>query len=275
MCFVLVSVNAQKKKEYYTSGELFSIGETLNGEKSGEWKTYYKSGSIKLISDFKKGLIHGVSKYYLENGNVKAVKEYKNGRIHGKATLYVYQYNKEYQLKKTGVFKNGLRVGEWHTYNKEGALLRTDVYDGEKRIAVYKLQDAVNNKAWKKAINDILGYPNSLFDYHNKKRGTKQLVRIKDSILNVTIYAVDYTIVQKAHLKNLKQIRNYKGDGFFLTFGWKNISFIKTSERTNTVLEKRKMMHLPFRVKNERVRKTLFNAFKHLVVLNKKKEKSN
>ncbi|PWG04123.1 toxin-antitoxin system YwqK family antitoxin [Polaribacter aquimarinus] len=64
------SVNKRKKgkfEEYYSTGELKTVGTFENDLEEGIWKTYYKSGKIKERGKYKNGEKVGVWKTFYKN----------------------------------------------------------------------------------------------------------------------------------------------------------------------------------------------------------------
>ncbi|MFT7330376.1 MAG: hypothetical protein ACI8RP_001769 [Urechidicola sp.] len=125
-------------------------------------------------------------------------------------------------------------------------------------------------KTWQETLTYIQQHKDALIDFHYYTPEAMQTVVLKDGLLIVKVTDDKMKYIHEAHLKNLEQVRDYKGEGLLLTFGWKNVGFTAYDRSINTMTEESKSMHFGVRIDNVDIKKRLHNAFKRLVVLNKK-----
>jgi antitoxin component YwqK of YwqJK toxin-antitoxin module len=65
-------------EEQFKDGTLASVGEYVNGEKTGEWKYYLRNGLLKAIGEYSNGKLTGEWKWYRENGNLMQTGAFEN-----------------------------------------------------------------------------------------------------------------------------------------------------------------------------------------------------
>ena len=72
------------KTDYYNTGEIETIYQTLNNQLDGWFKMYHKNGQLKVITNYKKGIqLDEIIKSYDETGNLIRTVEFKNGFLNG------------------------------------------------------------------------------------------------------------------------------------------------------------------------------------------------
>jgi len=140
-------------------------------------------------------------------------------------------------------------------------------------LSIYflKAQENFKKSTWKETITFIKQHKDSLFDFHYYTPEKTQTVVLRDSLLIIKVVDGKRKYIHKSHLKNLKQVRNYKHDGLLLTFGWRNVDFTTYNTLKKTKIEQSKSMHFGIRIANTVIKKNLQNAFKRLVFLNQRK----
>ncbi len=84
------------KSYFYRNGQLYMIGDMLEGVRDGEWKAYSEEGDLLTEGFYKNGVDHGLKSVYFENGKIR------------------YQ----------GKYENGKKVGIWKFYTKDGKLAK-------------------------------------------------------------------------------------------------------------------------------------------------------
>lgn len=92
------------KTDYYNTGEIESIYQTLNNQLDGWYKIYHKNGQLKTIVNYKKNTqIDEIVKSYDEKGNLVRLVEIKNNELNGPFKEF-YSSGK---LKCEGYYKDG------------------------------------------------------------------------------------------------------------------------------------------------------------------------
>ena len=128
---------------YYTkTGVEETVGNYVNGKKSGNWNSYYSSGRKKLSGDYSNGYRHGAFTEWYENGQKKSVINYSYDIVDGKMTVYydtgavfyegnmndkdgsVKGYDQNGTLRFEGKLEKGKKVGNWKYYDEMGNLIR-------------------------------------------------------------------------------------------------------------------------------------------------------
>ena len=74
---LLFNARAQEEKTYHKNEQLESIGNYLDGEKTGEWKWYYENGELEKTGTFLDGKLLGEWKYALDQPIKLTIKEEK------------------------------------------------------------------------------------------------------------------------------------------------------------------------------------------------------
>ncbi len=171
---------------YFNNGVIQCAGNSVAGNRVGNWNCNYINGNKSSNTNYKNGLLdgkaiyydsltgtkksegiyvadekHGKWQYYDTSGRVSRIIEYINGKYHGK---YVSYYtNTGYPLAE-GVFKDDNKHGKWtYYYNKSGkknllienyknGLLEGDVikYDSIGNVLLQShYKDNLKTGAWK------------------------------------------------------------------------------------------------------------------------------
>ena len=63
----------------YGTGELKSIGPTVDGEPHGDWTAWWKNGNVAWHGTFVRGKRHGVFTYYDTDGRRPELYRFENG----------------------------------------------------------------------------------------------------------------------------------------------------------------------------------------------------
>ncbi|EAR12047.1 Hypothetical exported 24-amino acid repeat protein [Polaribacter irgensii 23-P] len=135
-------------KTYYNNSDavfaqFFTVEGTIKTEgfledknRVGVWKYFNRNGKIMSTENYENGVLHGDQFVYYPNGQTTAVSKYKNGRLEGVSSKYsskgilieeiTYAHDipngeaKYYELngnlKETGSYKDGKRIGTWYFY---------------------------------------------------------------------------------------------------------------------------------------------------------------
>jgi antitoxin component YwqK of YwqJK toxin-antitoxin module len=109
---------------------------------TGVCKENYPNGKIHYSTTYKNGQKDGLYQEFYENGKLKAKANYSNWEIFGTALRYystgtreleiildslgngsLKRYHKNGQVKQTGQFKLGFRVGLWIEYDSSGKIV--------------------------------------------------------------------------------------------------------------------------------------------------------
>jgi antitoxin component YwqK of YwqJK toxin-antitoxin module len=72
-----VSCTPRINKKDYLFEEI--PGQTINGEKHGEWKSVYLNGNTRSVENYKDGVLHGEYLFFYSNGVLRAKRYYNMG----------------------------------------------------------------------------------------------------------------------------------------------------------------------------------------------------
>lgn len=171
---------------YFNNGVIQCAGNSVAGNRVGNWNCNYINGKKSSNTNYKNGLLdgkaifydsltgtkksegihvadekHGKWHYYDTNGKVSRIVEYNNGNYHGKCV--VYNTNTGYPIAE-GIFKDDNKEGKWiYYYNKpdkkislienykkgllDGEAIKYDSIGNELLHSNYK--DNLKSGAWK------------------------------------------------------------------------------------------------------------------------------
>ena len=101
------NVSEGRVTRWHSNGELYSDGQFINGNRSGEFNWYYDSGKRKERSFFDAGKRIATTTQWYENGNKHAEGNYKKGQLSGKLTWWY----EDGQKKEEVTFNQGVRDG--------------------------------------------------------------------------------------------------------------------------------------------------------------------
>ena len=85
---IFKNVSEGRVTRWHSNGELYSDGQFINGNRSGEFNWYYDSGKRKERSFFDAGKRIATTTQWYENGNKHAEGNYKKGQLSGKLTWW-------------------------------------------------------------------------------------------------------------------------------------------------------------------------------------------
>jgi antitoxin component YwqK of YwqJK toxin-antitoxin module len=117
-------------KKFYKTGELSGVGNYANGLKDGSFKEFYKDGRLKSIESYNDGKLIDTTKVFDRNGG-KSIIKYKINH-----TLFQKNYDKEGLLIADGKIKDSLKVGYWNYYrnNKVKEKIDYQLVDGKEHF---------------------------------------------------------------------------------------------------------------------------------------------
>ena len=124
--------------EYDENGNTIVKGEYLEDTEEGEW--FYVQGHAVEKGIYYDGMRTGVwTTKWREDGKPISEIEYDQNLCNGKFTLYYNNGN----IRETGKYSGGERVGVWNLYDESGELILTTVYDDGREIQWndYKISD--------------------------------------------------------------------------------------------------------------------------------------
>ena len=215
---------------------------------------------------------------------------FKNGMIEKKVFRFSIKDINGYSLKEDyitiGCEKNTVKY-RFYDYNllaKKETVSKVKFYTNKTPKYLSSIDNALKsiikhnqnvnfeNSSWLETITYIKQHKGALLDFHYYTPKAMQTVVLNDGQLIVKVTGDKMKYTHKAHLKNLKQVKDYKGEGLLLTFGWKNVDFETYNKSTNTKIDGRKSMHYGVRINNSEIKKNLQSAFNRLVVLNSEKQ---
>jgi hypothetical protein len=216
---------------------------------------------------------------------------FKNGMIEKKVFKFSINDINSYSLKEDyitiGCEKNTVTYGfyDYNILTKKETISKVRFYTNRTPKYLSSIDNALKsiikhnqnvnfeNSSWLETITYIQKNKDALLDFHYHTSKTMQTNILNDNLLIVKVTSDKMKYTHKADLKNLKQVRDYKGEGLLLSFGWKNVDFTTYNSSTNTKIDERKSMHYGVRINNSEIKKNLQSAFNRLVVLNNEKTK--
>ena len=216
---------------------------------------------------------------------------FKNGMIEKKVFKFSINDINSYSLKEDyitiGCEKNTVTYGfyDYNILTKKETISKVRFYTNRTPKYLSSIDNALKsiikhnqnvnfeNSSWLETITYIQKNKDALLDFHYYTSKTMQTTILNDNLLIVKVTSDKMKYTHKADLKNLKQVRDYKGEGLLLSFGWKNVDFTTYNSSTNTKIDERKSMHYGVRINNSEIKKNLQSAFNRLVVLNNEKTK--
>lgn len=114
-------------KEYYSNGQLYIEGFTVNNKFEKKFKSYYKNGNLKTEGTSVGGSRTGKWKSYHPNGELKEELVLNNNVKDGS----YLNYSKDGQLLEKGNYDSDKRVGAWEAYYENGDKKFKGSYDEE------------------------------------------------------------------------------------------------------------------------------------------------
>ncbi len=122
-------------KEYYPSGKIKSINESVNNKRHGVCKYYSEDGKLTAIAHFKMNKYQGEQVSYYPNGNVRGKVNYVDHQKHG-ASLGYYEDGTLY-IKENYLY--GRLNGQKQKFYKNGQLMMENFYrDGRPSIQLHE-----------------------------------------------------------------------------------------------------------------------------------------
>ncbi len=73
--------NYYQINQFYSNGNIESIGYLKNGLKDSTWKYWYDSGILSMEATYKQGKLYGVLRTWLPDGSASETLEYRNDSI--------------------------------------------------------------------------------------------------------------------------------------------------------------------------------------------------
>ena len=122
----------EKKRIYYPTGELKTIGRYLNDSTPTDTIfNFYHNGKISSILYFDSiGRQTGFNKFYHESGSIKQLQFYKDGVLDGA----IKEYSISGVLTTIANYRNGIKVGESFFYDDSTGMLELyNFFDFESR----------------------------------------------------------------------------------------------------------------------------------------------
>ena len=104
---------------WHSNGEIYSEGQFINGNRSGEFNWYYDSGKRKERSFFDGGKRIAMTTQWYENGKKHAEGNYKKGQLNGKLTWWYENGQKKEEVNFTQGVRDGLAYWWYPNGNKK------------------------------------------------------------------------------------------------------------------------------------------------------------
>jgi antitoxin component YwqK of YwqJK toxin-antitoxin module len=117
--------NYEIKKDYYSNGNLKSVGEFKDGMLDGTLKVFYENGDLKRVVTFREGKKFGPAIDYYKERVIKRRMKYRNDTLDGKVEVF---YNSG-KLSKSFTYDGGLINGELIEYDTIGNLYSITTYE--------------------------------------------------------------------------------------------------------------------------------------------------
>ena len=128
---------------WHGNGQIYSIGNFLNGEKNGLFQWWYNDGAKKEESTFVNGERVDVVTQWYQNGKKFAEANYKKGQLNGNLTWW-YETG---QKKEQTSFVNGERDGFAYWWYSDGAKKGVgDVSKGMGLVTLFSPNGSVENQ---------------------------------------------------------------------------------------------------------------------------------
>lgn len=133
----------------YSSGEIKSIDEIVNGEFHGTRTMFYKSGAKFANLEFKNGFSDGNMTAWYESGEVKIIGNLKNGKQNGINT----EYHKNGMKKREVFYIDDKPEGEFKIWNENGDLIQVGIFDKGELTELKEYKKGENGSVAKVGIN--------------------------------------------------------------------------------------------------------------------------
>ncbi len=128
---------------WHGNGQVYSIGNFLNGEKNGLFQWWYEDGSAKEEATFVKEAREGIVTQWYRNGNKFAEANYKKGKLNGNLTWWF----ETGQKKEETSFINDDRDGIAYWWYADGAKKGVaDISKGMGLITLFSHDGSIANK---------------------------------------------------------------------------------------------------------------------------------
>lgn len=109
---------------YYEDGAIKEKGILTDGQKEGCWTYFYPDGTKNATECYQNGILLGQVKNYDFHGNLISLENFVDG-MESDSAFYYYSSG---QVKRKGVYAQGLYDGEWLTYYENGGLKQKGSY---------------------------------------------------------------------------------------------------------------------------------------------------
>ena len=110
---------------YNSDGVLVSEEYYTEGKGNGLWKLYNYVGAIMKETPYVHGKINGEQIEYFEEGTLQRKMTFNEDVLDG----ILEEYYPENKIRVTGVFKDGMQIGEWTYYDLDGSVLYIEYFD--------------------------------------------------------------------------------------------------------------------------------------------------
>lgn len=127
----------------YESFQLNGVGQSVNGQKQGDWKFFRSNGSLSGEGSFdQNGNRTGEWKWYGDNGELMEYAFYKDGKLEGENKRF-FENGKPYYVAP---FINDKITGEYLVYNDHGALIQKKYFKEDKLEGAFTSNFSVGAK---------------------------------------------------------------------------------------------------------------------------------
>jgi antitoxin component YwqK of YwqJK toxin-antitoxin module len=131
-------------KWFHANGNVKSVGDYIDNEKTGEHYWYYENGNIEAIEIYHNGQLHGNYKEFYPDGVLYVEAKFEFGLQHG----YSIYYGENEKVISEGNFEEGDRKGIWKYYDESGMLEYTTEYKTDYIIAEANIFMKMPNSNW-------------------------------------------------------------------------------------------------------------------------------
>ena len=114
------NVSEGKVTRWHSNGEIYSEGNFINGNRSGEFNWYYENGKKKERSFFDGGKRIAMTTQWYDNGKKHAEGNYKKGQLNGKLTWWYENGQKKEEVNFAQGVRDGIAYWWYPNGNKKG-----------------------------------------------------------------------------------------------------------------------------------------------------------
>ena len=131
-------------KNYYGDNQLKEEYFEVDGKKEGPYKFYHENGELWMIGNYVNGELEGEFRKY-DNEETCEIRNFKNGKYDGNYKIYHLYYNVKAPLDKIKLeftYVNGKKKSETIWYEKNGHITKSHKY---RQVSLSKPEGVYDN----------------------------------------------------------------------------------------------------------------------------------